>query len=148
MRWGAVVSVLLFVAITAGGALFLFRGVPEPPPPAPPPPLPRVAVAAVLPEGQAAGLGIHPGDRIVSYGGEPVRSAIQLRRLVDGTEGKPGPIPVVLSRQEIVFKKERGTDIAQRTPREITVTAKGGLLGVRVTEDAVVDQSGEDEEAP
>lgn len=136
LEW--IASLALTAAIGTAG--FLLIPSPSLPPAAPPAPLPPVIVAAVLPGSQAAGLDIRPGDRVVSYDGESVRDAAQLRRLAEASEGKAGPLPVVFSRQEIAFTEERGSLIAQRAPRRFTAMAKGGLLGIQVSEDRLLPE--------
>jgi Subtilase family/PDZ domain len=57
-----------------------------------------VRVARLQPKGQAAKLGLQPGDIIVSYNGEKITSQESMQRAVKGAE-KREKIPVVIERE-------------------------------------------------
>ncbi len=78
---------------------------------------PSIVISDILPGGQAARLGLKPGDRIVRYDGKPVGSPRDLMTAVRKTDGKAS-IPVEI----------------RRGGRTFTVTARGGLLGIELAD--------------
>lgn len=82
---------------------------------------PPAVIATVLQSGQAARLGLRPGDRIVSYAGNRVAGPSDLRKRVRST----------------------GTDVdlvieVERDGRILTVSARGGPLGIELAEPGIV----------
>jgi len=71
-----------------------------------------VQVTQILPDGQAAALGVEPGDRVLAYGDEPIMSAAQLADAIARPGGQEAGAQVQLKTQrggkERVFQVQPG----------------------------------------
>ena len=119
IAYGASASVLAWLRDKPRGTLAAARVVAVADPAfdrAPPWPVEGVLVRSVAPMGQAATVGVRPGDVITSYGGQPVRSYEDLVAAIRAGAAKNRDAPLVVDRDG--------------TPR--TVMARPGPLGLEL----------------
>jgi len=100
---------------------------PSPAKSAPPPPLQKrataVAVRGIIADSQAEALGLKEGDIIIEYGGKRIESTIQLNKLV-----------------KEVPAEEKVEMVIIRDKKPISVSLKGGLIGVQIHAIAVPEE--------
>ncbi len=101
----------------------------------------RPAIWRVLPRTQAETLGLEPGDVIVSYNGEPVKTTDELVQLQFRFVGSQGQIPITVLRGDAEVKFEANPGVlgvlpdAERYPGGLAVALKDILGSYGVTAD-------------
>ncbi len=101
----------------------------------------RPAVWRVVPRTQAETLGLEPGDLIVAYGAEPVKTTEELVQLQFRLAGSQDPIPLTVLRGDAELKLDANPGmlgvlpVAERYPGGLAVAVKDMLDHYGVTAD-------------
>jgi len=88
-----------------------------------------VVVSDVAPASPAEESGLHPGDRVVSIAGEPVKSAAQITEYIHSHEAQAIPLTVQRNGQSVQI-----TTVTRRLP--------GSLLGIKIGEQFPLHKAG------